>query len=306
MKRFLLASIMTFLFFGNSMACLNGETYHLKNGSMLYSDGVAHIPRGHVFMFDDLENIVEEFDSTYYATKDLDYLSDKGLLLILLGRYDEAIKLYLKIEKIEPNRYSTASNIGTAYELIGQNENALKWIKKAVEINPKSHHNSEWIHVNILKAKIQGEQFYSTKFLLNTEFGNEPLPKSQMTQKELYYLSEALNYQLNERMTFVKPKEKIVAQLLFDMGNIAFLLGEYGHAQIIYNSAKEYGYTDLLIDQRIEQSEIQLNKKKKQESDDLQDQRVSQYITYGLVVFGVLFLTVLSLVIYKRRKKGKH
>jgi tetratricopeptide (TPR) repeat protein len=55
-------------------------------------------------------------------------------IMILLKKYDEAIKLYLEIEKIQPNGYSTASNIGTAYELIGQNKNALRWINKSVEL----------------------------------------------------------------------------------------------------------------------------------------------------------------------------
>ena len=87
---------------------------------------------------------------------DLDYLSDKGFVLIISGRYSEAIDLYLQIEKLEPNRYSTASNIGTAYEMIGENEKALHWIKRAVAIDPASHDNSEWIHVNILEAKIHG------------------------------------------------------------------------------------------------------------------------------------------------------
>jgi len=157
MKQILITIILTLLFFGKTLACLNGDSKVLKDGTFLYEDREGNVPYGHDFYKDDFESGIKQLDSLYIATKDIDYLSDKGLLLILLERYEEAIKLYLEIEKIKPNRYSTASNIGTAYELIGQNENALKWIKKSVELDPKSHNNSEWKTVKILKPKNKRE-----------------------------------------------------------------------------------------------------------------------------------------------------
>ena len=136
MKKILIVFTLTFSFLCKSFACLNGETDVLADGTRLYEDAQGKVPYGHeYFDYVDFKSTVKKLDSLYKATKDLDYLSDQGLLLILLKKYDEAIKLYLKIEKLEPNRYSTASNIGTAYELAGQNENALKWIKKAIEIH---------------------------------------------------------------------------------------------------------------------------------------------------------------------------
>ncbi|MBL7837528.1 MAG: hypothetical protein JNM67_08430, partial [Bacteroidetes bacterium] len=258
MKQILITTILTLLYFGKTLACLNGDSKVLKDGTFLYEDIVGSVPYGHDFYKEVFENGIKKLDSLYVATKDIDYLSDKGLLLILLERYEEAINLFLKIEKIKPNRYSTASNIGTAYELIGQNENALKWIKKSVELDPKSLNNSEWIHVKILEAKIKGEQFYTTDFLLNTDFGSDILPNSQMTKQQLKDLSDALYYQLNERVSFVKPKERIVAQLLFDIGNIAFLLGNYYDASADYEQAKLYGYAGQLIEQRIEQNKIRI------------------------------------------------
>jgi len=282
-KKQILAFLLIFSF-GESIGCLNGETKHLKSGPFLYVDSEGKVPYGHEFFeSEDMKRDFREMDSLYRVSKDLDYLSDKGILLIVQGRYKEAIDLYLEIERLEPNRYSTASNIGTAYELIGDNENALKWIKKAVEINSASHQNSEWIHVNILEAKIKGESFYTTKHLLNTDFGTEKAPSSTMSKEELEALHKALYYQLNERVSFVKENDKIVAQLLFDLGNIAFLLGELNDAFEDYKRAQYYGFTGELLGVRISESQ---NETESRQSGSLLNK-------YGPAVIGLAFLAAM-------------
>src|SRR5688500_12309041 len=120
MNKIITILLLATVFYGRSFACLNGETKVLKDGTMLYADREGnHVPFGHDFYNIPFEYVLKQLDSLYKATKDPDYLSDRGYILILLKKYDEAIKLYLEIEKIQPNRYSTASNIGTAYELNG-------------------------------------------------------------------------------------------------------------------------------------------------------------------------------------------
>ena len=304
MKGILIIPILALLFLNKTFACLNGESMVLKDGTFLFEDREGNVPYGHIFNGDEGFNVgIKQLDSLYKKTKDLDYLSDKGLLLILLKRYDEAVKLYLDIEKLEPNRYSTASNIGTAYELIGQNEKALFWIKKSVEIDPKSHKSSEWIHVKILEAKIKGQEFYTSSFLLNTEFGIETNPISKLNKDELEKLSDGLYYQLNERVSFVEPKEKIVAQLLFDLGNIAFLLNNYSDAVADYEQAKTYGFTGELIEQRIKETD-RLSKKSKQTTKSETSKSQKSFFSYGLLILGAIIATTFIAIIYRRRKKN--
>jgi tetratricopeptide (TPR) repeat protein len=255
MRKIIIFALLTICFFTKAFGCLNGESKVLKNGMFLYEDREVNVPYGHKFPdAETLMQAIHELDSLYKITHDLDYLSDKGLVLILLKQYKKAIKIYLQIEKLEPNRYSTASNIGTAYELIGDNKNALIWIKKSVVIDSKSHKKSEWIHVKILEAKIQGNNSVNTLFLLNTEFGNDAKPQTKLSKEKLIELSDALYFQLNERISFVKPKEKIVALLLFELGNIALLTGNYKDAIADFDQAKEYGFQDQVIDKRIKLS----------------------------------------------------
>ncbi len=170
-----------------------------------------------------MDNDLKKIDSLFAVKPDADLLSDKGLILILQRKYQQAIDLYLGVEKKYPNRYSTASNIGTAYELIGDNENALKWISKALVLNPDSHNKSEWIHQNILKIKLKQLQL-SSESLINRDFGNEDFPVSTLSKEDLNSLKNQLYFQLNERRSFIQPKDEIMAQLLFDYGNILLLL----------------------------------------------------------------------------------
>jgi len=252
MMKYFLSLTFGLLFSIPIFACLNGETLKLEDGTTLYEDYDGWIPYGHNFGGDqELNEILLSLETGYNETKKIEYLSDKGLILIIQGKYQEAIDLYKKIEKLQPDRYSTASNMGTAYELIGNNEEALRWIEKSVKINPSSHFNSEWIHINILKAKIKGEKNITSQFLIGKDFGKETLPKSNMGRKDLYAFREELYYQLNERISFVKPKDKIVAQLLFDLGNTSYLFGDKEDAMEDYKLAKKYGFDDPILEKRI-------------------------------------------------------
>ncbi len=232
--------------------CLNGESLRLEDGSVLYEDYEGYVPYGHQFRDNgELMQTLASLEKSYKETGKIEYLSDKGLILIIQGKYKEAIDLYKKIEQLQPNRYSTASNIGTAYELTGNNLEALQWIEKAVKIDPISHFRSEWIHINILKAKIKGEKYITSKFLIEQDFGNKKYPESDLEKEELFKIREMIYYQLNERISFVKPKDKIVAQLLFDLGNTSYLFGEKEEALETYKIAKEYGFDQLILKERM-------------------------------------------------------
>lgn len=300
MKKILIAFTLTFVFLFKSFACLNGETLMLKDGTLLYEDRDDKVPRGHDYLHDrrSYKASIITLDSLFQVTKDVGYISDHGVLLILLNKYDEAIQLYLEVERKAPNRYSTAANIGTAYELAGQNENALKWIKRAVELDSNSHYGSEWIHVKILEAKIKGEEFYNTDFLLNTHFGSGAEPYSGIPKEKLTLLHQQLYYQLNERISFVKPKDQLVAQLLFDLGNAAYELGNYSDAKEDYELAQKYGFTSDLIDTRIDKSIASANdadKKARKKDGSL----IGGILQFALPVMVIAFVFALLMLIVR-------
>jgi len=251
MKKNVKLSLLLFLCFTDGFCCLNGATSKFKDGSVIYRDHDRKYPDGHEIRFYEMKELLVKFDSIYKKTADVDYLSDIGLIYIYQGKLKDAIEVYKQIESIKPNQYSTSSNLGTAYELNGENKKALEWIEKSVSIHPKAHANSEWIHVNILKYKVLPNAELTSHVLINTDFGTEPQPNSSLSENQLDQLSKAIDYQLRERMTFIKQKNKIIARLLFDLGNIYLLKESFSMAKKVYTLAYNYGFSGAVFDKRV-------------------------------------------------------
>lgn len=296
------------LFISNfSFGCLNGETKVLTNGFVLYEDHETSIPHGHNFYIENADKLKRELDSLYQVTNKIEYLSDKGYVLIVEGKLDEALNLYLNIEKKYPNRYSTASNIGTIYELLGENEKALFWINKSIKINPKSHKESEWIHSKILEAKIKGKEFYSGSFILDVDFGKYSFPISTLSNSKLLSLEYELYYQLNERISFIKSKDEIIANLLFELGNIAMINKDFYSAEQIFKTAKEYGLSNELVNVRLAYLEG-YNNHEKETYNPISSKKpiIYKYNIFKttLLVLSILIFVILIVYIVNLKKKG--
>jgi len=226
--------------------------------------------------------------------------------LIYLGKYDEAKKILLEIESKQPNIYETSSNLGTLYELTGDNKNALIWIEKALKLNTESHHGSEWIHVAILKKKLG---LISSENILNLDFGNEETPKTNLNKEQLQKLVNDLSYQLSERNQFVKPKESIVARLYFDLGNALALNLDLESAIKAYNLSKQYGYKNPILDKRLVSfQEIIKDNPDSGKQIDIADKEEKTF----LIIFSIISLIFVSLLFFtiryiiRRRKINKN
>lgn len=234
-------------------ACINGETRELKDGTRLFADpgDEEDLPRPHDFRRIDYAAVTARLEAGWKRTGNPDYRSDIGVLLLLQQQYGAARDLYLALEKSNPGRYSTAANLGTVYELMGRNDSALLWIRRAVAINPKSHQGSEWIHVRILEAKVAGNSLPTGRALLGVDFGSAAIPDSNALRgTALYQLDAALRYQLSERMSFVPPPNPVLARLLFELANIRWVERRYYPAELLYRAAARYGFADTLLHQR--------------------------------------------------------
>jgi tetratricopeptide (TPR) repeat protein len=154
-------------------------------------------------------------------------VSNYAEALAHLGRVKEAIQFLEPLAQKMPGEYAVIANLGTAYELDGQNEKALKYISDGIKINPHSHEETEWLHVKILEAKIQMAKdptWIKSHSVSGYKFGNgnRPVWPVEFTKENRAesWVADAITYQLHERLQFVKAPDVIVADLLCDLGNI--------------------------------------------------------------------------------------
>ena len=226
----------------------------MLNGTTVFTDADNVAPIGR-FGFSDKSYLLKklyEADSIYKATGKIEDYSDYGAMLIYNGQYLEGKRVFQEIESKSPGLYATAANLGTTYEILGINDSAYFWINKALGINPKSHQGSEWIHLKILEAKIKSNNdhtYFQNHSILSLDFGHTEIPENR-SKLDLEVLRDQLYHQLNERMTFIKPKDLIVGQLLFDLGNVNAITRDVKSGLQVFEVAKEYGFQSKLLDKR--------------------------------------------------------
>ncbi len=171
---------------------------------------------------------------------------------MLSGNPQAAVSLLLEIERTTPGEYSTAANLGTAYELAGDNENALKWITEGIARNTGSHGGTEWLHQEILETKIRlatAHQYLASHRVipLPEEFDIHTRVNVDGSEYSVMEIAQAISYQLRERMVFIKPSDPIVADLLFTFAQIEAQTGVVESALPLLEKAKSYGFADPIL-----------------------------------------------------------
>ncbi len=247
MKKILLILLPISLF---SCIWINGTTIdgeHKYQGSGYIYSTMFKQTIEHLSPQTKLEDILKEKNSKTTLIDDLS--EDDAVILMLQGKYDDSIKKLLELNKLYPNKYSIASNLGTAYELNGENEKALQWITEGIRRDANSHYGTEWLHQLILKLKIEESQ---NKSLLQTK-RVIPLPltfnldDNISINNQIHTISDirkALNYQLKERLVFVKPTEQIVADLLYAKARIEAQVSTLEAGLEYLKLAKLYGFAN--------------------------------------------------------------
>jgi tetratricopeptide (TPR) repeat protein len=217
--------------------------------------------------------------------------SDYAVALMYLGRNSEAVTLLNHLEAEQPGHFFVAANLGTAYELSGDNAAALKWINEGIRRNPEDHKGTEWLHAKILEAKIAHEKepdYFKHHSVL--ELQPEAIGQSLEVGKKSMSPGEvmgAIAYQLKERLQFVKPPEPAVASLLFDYAAIEAATSSMESAKHILKMATKYGYPAAKVDALDREFDRRLAWKK--------------YRRYAWVALAGACVIALLVVAYRRR-----
>jgi tetratricopeptide (TPR) repeat protein len=182
------------------------------------------------------------------STDPIDQESDAAVEVLMDGDAQKAVTMLEALEKKHPDRYYTAANLGTAYELSGNDQKALKWILEGIRRNPDSHMETEWLHARILETKIKLKSdptWLESHTITEADFLRlrDPAYQLQTRQRpvDAKDLHRSLWHQLDARMLFVKPKDAIVAQLLKELALIEAQIGLLEEATRYREMAIEYG-----------------------------------------------------------------
>jgi tetratricopeptide (TPR) repeat protein len=173
----------------------------------------------------------------------------QGVEHVLYGRCQEALAIFQKIEADHPGHYNTAANLGTTYELLGELEQAKKWIAEGIRRNPESHGGTEWLHLAILdaKAKLKEDPGYLTRADIVPIPGDLTANSTIGVEGKAYparHVLQALEYQLHERLFFVRTPDPVVADLLFSYGQLEARTQTLESAIELLGMARDYGYPD--------------------------------------------------------------
>jgi hypothetical protein len=255
MKKFLLFLLLQLVFSFGAKACFN-NFYTLDKNGHAHSQGQSQAN----IMFDvnfNTEQIVNNMNSLIESMKeDSSYmlLSDYAVDLVKLGKTNEALIILAELYRHYPDEYRIASNLGTVYELHGDLDSALKYIRRGIQLNPDDHYGSEWIHEKILLAKIE---LRKNKSWLKTHSVLE-LTDAQRNDS---IVCRQLFIQVQERFPFTKPvADPVMASLFYDLGDLYYNTSSVPMAIVCYMTARDYfEMSSPSLDYKIAQAE-KLNK----------------------------------------------
>ncbi|UKN01833.1 tetratricopeptide repeat protein [Paracrocinitomix mangrovi] len=245
MKRSLLTAISVFSVV-LSIACLNDYYSVDKDGELHEANPYEYERTLHKnFYVEGIASRLPEIHEKLEESGSYMDLSDYATNLMRLGKYELSKDILKALYELHPDEYQLAANLGTAYELCGEVDSALKYINRGIELNPESHQGSEWVHVKILEAKKEIEK--NKNWLKhNTILG---LTEEQESDDDV---RSQLWIQLVERFPFTPANDPMMADLLVDLGDCfsSTISVEYGLAY--YEVSKFYhGNSSAAIDEKI-------------------------------------------------------
>jgi len=156
---------------------------------------------------------------------------DQSAEFVSAGKLDEAIKLLEETDAKVPEDALVASSLGAVFELKGEIDAALTWIRESIKRDANALAGSEWLHARLLVSKIalaKEPKWFQKNNVLGLDFGTaevpvapEILPIEAGRIKGANQLIDQIGYQLAERTKFVKPPDPVVGDLYASAGDLA-------------------------------------------------------------------------------------
>ena len=102
-----------------------------KAVNRLMAQGVIAMQRGA------LDRALDRFDEITRRAPDFaEGWNKRATILYVMGRHRESVADVQQVLNLEPRHYGALSGLGLILVALGREEDALKWLRRALELNP--------------------------------------------------------------------------------------------------------------------------------------------------------------------------
>lgn len=232
------ALLLLLVFFGCSVpgfSCLNYYYTADKDGHLHYqgTDDDIMIGFNTNFNLQRLSSGIVEQEKKVNEEKSFMALSDYAVMLMKMGKNDVALTILQSLYAAHPDQYQLAANLGTSFELAGEVDSALRYIKRGIELNPNAHEGSEWVHVKVLETKLKMRSD-------STYLQSHTVLELTAQQENDSLVAHQIEIQVRERFPFCPGPDLIMASLLEDLADITRNINSIEDAKTYYNICKYY------------------------------------------------------------------
>ena len=168
--------------------------------------------------------------------------NDLVIAYLFAKQFNAALARSTRLIAQYPKDYDVVITHAAALELNGKTAEAIPFMEQAIALNPGSHKGSEWIHLNLLRQRLNGAQGVSPWALI----GISLRPDSTLIKPDsvdLKALVKQVHYQVNDRMFFAPEHDPLFGALVFAYADLLHLNGYRNQAKREYERAAAYGYT---------------------------------------------------------------
>ncbi len=188
--------------------------------------------------------------------------SNRALALMKFGELDTAEFILQGLAKSHPKEYTIQANLGTVYELQGKLDSALKYISLGLKLNTESHLGSEWIHKEILLAKIKRKK--DKYWMTHNPILSDSVMRKHSTSKRLFQsVFHHITYQVGTRAPFTPAPNEVMGNLLETAGDESAKTDTYENAILCYSYALKYYPNNYQLKDRVQKKIIKLNQSRK-------------------------------------------
>jgi hypothetical protein len=172
---------------------------------------------------------------------------DAAVELLFSGDAPGAVAKLTELDRRLPDNYWICANLGAACELSGDVPAALRWVEKAMAINPGAHEGTEWMHAAVLKARLAlaaDPAWLQTHTISGLPQGDVPagftISRGSLTLS-LEDIRRALTAHTFARLLFVKPHDAIAAALLTELALVEARVRSVEDGTALLDLADAYG-----------------------------------------------------------------